>query len=111
VPLTDDGLVAPVVVSLNGVETLRITTTTGDCYPNYFMLVPTSGINMLASKQGANAVLSFPTQVGVIYSVFYRDNLASGNWNLLTNILGNGALEPLSIPATPNAQFYRVVAP
>jgi hypothetical protein len=111
VPLTDGGLVAPVVVSLDGVETLRITTTTGDCYPNYFMLVPTSGVNMAASKLGANTVISFPTQTGVVYRVFSRDSLATGNWNLLTNVLGNGAVTPVSIPATPTAQFYKVVAP
>jgi hypothetical protein len=111
VPLTDGGLAAPVAVSLGGVETLRITTTTGDCYPNYFMLVPASGVKMSASKLGANAVISFPTQAGVVYRVFYRDNLASGNWNLWTNVLGNGAVEPVSIPATTAAQFYKVVAP
>src|SRR5260370_41790856 len=38
VPLTDGGLTAPVVVNLSGDSTLRITTTTGLCYPNYFML-------------------------------------------------------------------------
>jgi len=111
VPLTDDGLVAPIQVSLNGVETLRITTTTGDCYPNYFMLVPASGINMSASRQGANAVISFPTQPGVVYQVFSRADLASGNWNLLTSVLGTGAVEPVSVPATSAAQFYEVVAP
>ncbi len=35
--------VAPVVVKLTGVTTLRISTPTGNCYPNYFMLVPASG--------------------------------------------------------------------
>jgi hypothetical protein len=111
VPLTDEGLSAPVVVNLNGVETLRITTTTGDCYPNYFMLVPASGINTSASRQGANAVISFPTQSGVVYRVFSRADLNSGNWNLLTTVMGNGAVETMSIPATTAAQFYQVVAP
>jgi hypothetical protein len=111
VPLTDDGLAAPIVVSLDGLETLRVTTTTGDCYPNYFMLVPASAINMSASRQGANAAISFPTQTGVVYRVFARADLTSGNWNLLTSILGNGAVESVSVPATTAAQFYRVVAP
>src|ERR1035437_5972697 len=34
VPLTDDGLVAPVAVKLGGANTLRITTPTGNSYPN-----------------------------------------------------------------------------
>jgi hypothetical protein len=111
VPLTDAGLVAPVVVSLNGLETLRITTPTGDCYPNYFMLVPASGISLSAARSGSNAVISFPSQVGVVYSVFSRAALASGNWNFLTNVLGTGGVVPVSIPATTAAQFYEVLAP
>jgi hypothetical protein len=111
VPLTDDGLAAPVVVSLSGLETLRITTTTGDCYPNYFMLVPTAGIDISASKQGANAVISFLTRSGVVYRIFSRDDLSSGSWSLLTTVLGTGAVEPVSIPVTGSAQFYKVVAP
>jgi hypothetical protein len=110
VPLTDGGLAAPIVVSLNGLETLRITTPTGDCYPNYFMLVPTTGINMSASRQGANAVISFPTQTGVVYKIFSRADLSSGTWNLLTSVLGNGSIEPVTVPATAAAQFYQVVA-
>jgi hypothetical protein len=111
VPLTDNGGVAPVAVSLGGVETLRITTTTGDCYPNYFMLVPTSGINLSASKLGANAVISFPTQAGVVYRVFSSADLNSGGWNVLTNVLGNGRVQSVTIPATSAAQFYKVTAP
>ncbi len=111
VPLTEEGSAAPVAVSLSGVETLRITTTTGDCYPNYFMLVPTSGIKLGAARQGANAVISFATQAGVVYRVFYRNDLTSGNWDLLTSVLGNGAVEPVSIPVTSSAQFFKVVAP
>jgi hypothetical protein len=111
VPLTDDGSVTPLVVSLGGVETLRITTTTGDCYPNYFMLVPAAGIKISASKQGANASLSFPTQSGVVYRVFSREALGSGNWALQTSVLGNGSVESVNVPAGSGAQFYMVTAP
>jgi hypothetical protein len=111
VPLTDAGLVAPVLVSLNGLETLRITTPTGDCYPNYLMLVPASGIKLSAAKSGANAVLSFPSQAGVAYQVFSRNNLAAGNWNLLTTVLGTGGVVPVSIAVGATEQFYTVVAP
>jgi hypothetical protein len=111
VPLTDDGLAAPAVVSLNGVETLRITTTTGDCYPNYFMLVPASGITLSAARQGSDVVLSFPSQAGVIYNVYSRGDLSAGNWSLQTNVLGNGGVAAVSISATTGAGFYKVVAP
>jgi hypothetical protein len=110
-PLTDDGLVSPVVVSLNGQETLRLTTTTGDCYPNYFMLVPASGIGLAAGKSAGNATLSFLSQAGVVYNVYASSSLSSGSWNLVTNVLGTGGVVPLSLPASTSTQFYKVVAP
>jgi hypothetical protein len=111
VPLTDDGSVAPLAVTLGGVETLRLTTTTGDCYPNYFMLVPTGGARLAAVKQSANASISFPTQLGIVYRVFYRTSLSSGNWNLQTSVLGTGSVESVSIPIGAGAAFYMVTAP
>src|SRR5262249_11886328 len=80
VPLTDSGLVAPVSVTLKGTSTLRITTTTGDCFPSYFMLVPASGINFSGKKSEGNVMLSFPSQPGVVYRVFSRTDLNTGSW-------------------------------
>ena len=108
--LTDDGLVAPVVVKLGGINTLRISTTTGDCYPNYFMLVPASGISVSAARSGSNVVISFPTQAGAIYRVFYRDTLTTGNWTLLTTLLGDGTGKSAIDQATVAERFYKVVA-
>jgi hypothetical protein len=110
VPLTDAGLAAPVAVKLNGVTTLRLTTT-GNCNPNYFMFVPASGINLTAMASAGNTVLSFPSQNGVAYRVFYRTNLTAGNWTLLTTVVGNGGVKSLSDPSTGNGRFYKVTAP
>jgi hypothetical protein len=109
--LTDDGLVAPVAVKLGGTNTLRISTTTGNCYPNYFMLVPASGISLSAARSGSNVVVSFPTQAGAIYRVFYRDTLTTGNWTLLTTRLGDGTVKSVIDPVTVAERFYKVVAP
>ncbi len=110
VPLTDEGLAAPVVVALNGLTTLRLTTD-GNCNPNYFMLVPATGIPLQATVSAGNTVLSFPSQAGVNYRVFYRTNLTAGNWALLTTVLGNGAVASVSDPATGTGRFYKVTAP
>ena len=110
VPLTDSGSNAPVAIKLNGVSTLRITTT-GFCNPNYFMLVPAQGISVSAARSGNNVVVSFPTQAGAIYRVFYRPDLASGNWVLLTSVLGNGSVKSVSDPASAARRFYQVVSP
>jgi len=110
VPLTDEGLAAPITVSLDGLTTLRISTT-GNCNPNYFMLVPTTGINLSATKAAGNVVLSFPTEMGVIYRVFYRDDLSTGNWIQMGTVLGDGTRKSVSEPATADRRFYAVVAP
>ena len=110
VPLTDEGLAAPVAVQLNGLSTLRIATT-GNSNPNYFMLVPASGVTLTAGRVGNNVIISFPTQSGVIYRVFYRDNLNAGNWTLLTNVIGDGTVKTASDLATATGRFYQVVAP
>jgi hypothetical protein len=110
VPLTDNGLAAPAVVTLNGQATLRVSTG-GDCNPNFVMLVPTSGINLKAASSGNNTVLSFPSQAGVNYRVFYRTNLTAGNWTILTNVLGSGAIRSVSDSHTGTSRFYKVTAP
>ena len=112
VPLTDDGLVAPVVVNVGGTNTLRISTTTGDCYPNYFMLVQASGISLSAKAAGSNVVVSFPSQAGSNYRVFYRTNLSTGNWTLLNAVLGDGTVKSVTdSSAASNQRFYKVTSP
>jgi len=110
VPLTDSGLVAPVAIKLNGLSTLRITTD-GFCNPNYFMLVPATGISLTASRSGSNIVISFPTQTGANYRVFYRTDLNTGNWVLLNSVLGNGSVKSVTDSLTGARHFYKVVSP
>ena len=110
VQLTDDSLAAPAVVKLNGVTTLRLTTA-GNCNPNYFMFVPASGITLTATPSAGNTVLSFPSQAGVAYRVFYRTDLTAGNWTLLTTMVSTGAVISVSDPSTGTSRFYKVTAP
>ncbi len=111
VALTDDGMAAPAIVKLGGVNTLRLTTPTGNCYPTYFMLVPASGITLSAARSGSNVIISFPTQSGVIYRVFYRDALTTGTWTLLNTVLGDGAIKAVTNAASATQRYFKVVAP
>ncbi len=75
------------------------------------MLVPASGITLTAGRSGNDGVIAFPTQPGVSYRVFYRVALSTGNWSLLTAVLGGGTVKPVSDTSTEAQRFYRVVAP
>jgi hypothetical protein len=109
VPLTDDGLAAPAVVKLGGVGTLRLSS--GTFNPNFLMFVPAGGISLKASRSGSNTIISFPTQSGIVYRVFYRTDIASGNWALLTSVLGDGSVKSASDSSTDRQRFYKVVSP
>jgi hypothetical protein len=75
------------------------------------MLVPASGITVSAAMAGNNVNISLPTQAGAAYRVFYRSNLNTGNWILLTTILGNGTQKSVSTPMAGGQQFYKVTSP
>lgn len=110
VPLTDSGGAAPVPVTLGGVSTLRLTTG-GNCNPNYFMLIPASGITLSATTTGNQVLLSFPTQVGQSYRVFSRTDLNSGSWTLLTTVPGDGTVKSVSDPVGAGHKYYTVTSP
>lgn len=110
VPLTDAGLVAPAPVALTGQATLRLFTSTGNCHPSFLMFVPATGIAITAARSGANLQLSFPSQMGVVYRVYSRSSLTSGEWELRGTALGNGGTATFTEPATAAQRFYRVDA-
>lgn len=112
VPLTDAGGVAPALVTLTGVPTLQVSTPTGDCYPNYFMLVSATPISLKATLAANQFNVSFATQQGGNYRVFYRTNLALGNWTLLTSVLGDGTVKSVTDSTIGGKQrFYEVTSP
>ena len=110
VPLTDAGLVSPVIVTLGGVSTLRVTSG-GNINANYFMLVSATGFHISAALSGGNVNISFPTQAGASYRVFYNSTLTGGTWSLLATVPGNGSVQTVSDPNTSGQRFYRVTSP
>jgi hypothetical protein len=75
------------------------------------MLVPTTGIAVTCSFSGGKVNLSFPTQYGVNYRVFYRGEVGSGDWTLLSTVPGDGSVKTFSETPTGERRYYRVVAP
>jgi hypothetical protein len=100
------------VVTLTGVPTLQLGTPTGDCYPNYFMLVSAVPISLKATSTTNQINISFPTQLGGNYRVFYRTNLTVGYWTLLTSVLGDGTVKSATDSTIGgNQRFYEVTSP
>ena len=110
VPLTDEGLAAPILLTLGGKETLRLVTT-GGANANYMMLVPISGISVNTAKVGGNISISFATQAGATYRVFYRDDLFSGTWTLLSTVAGDGSVKSTTDAIGAGKRFYQIVSP
>jgi len=106
-PLTDAGGVVPQVVTLGGVQTLRLSSG-NNCNANYFMLVPASGITMTAAKSGSGVTLSFPTVAGKTYQVFYETDLQNGTWTLLSTVVGDGTVKSVTDSAV-GTRFYKVI--
>ena len=100
----------PAVVNVGGTNTLRVTSG-GNVNANYFMLVPVQGITLSAAKSAGNIVISFPTQAGASYRVFYNPSLTSGDWMYLTTVSGDGTVKSVSDPATGNPRYYKVTSP
>ncbi len=113
--LLTDNLGAPALVKLGGLGTLRLSTTTGFCYPNYFMLVPRSGaaeLTITAARSGGSILITIPTQAGATYRVLARDDLFAGDWALLTTVSGDGTAKPVSDPISHGRQrFYKSLTP
>jgi hypothetical protein len=97
------------VVSLGGVETLKMTSG-NSANANFYMLVPVPPpTNITAFLNGSNNVISFPTQAGFSYLVVYKDNLEDAYWKLLSIVTGDGTTKTVTDTINNSQRFYKVV--
>ena len=121
VPLMSNG--APAVVTLGGVETLKVTAppvpagTEGVLNANFYMLVPVAAVtpySISASVSAGTVSIKFPTLSGHSYTVQYSTSLNPTNWQTLSgasNIAGTGGTVTVTDSTSGGAvRFYRVVA-
>ena len=112
-PLVNTNTGLPVVLSLGGIETLQVT---GDWneHVNFFMLVPVapSGVTITPSVSGPNLQLSFPTQTGHTYTMYYKNNLTDPGWTQLAGggnpVTGNGLTQSVTDSLGQGQRFYRL---
>jgi hypothetical protein len=100
----------PAVISLGGVETLRLTGGTGQ-NANYFMLVAANpAVNLSASVSGGKIVLNFPTQQGSSYTLLESSSLTGGSWQPVgTAISGSGSALSVTNTVSAGQEFYKLL--
>jgi Immunoglobulin I-set domain len=63
---------------------------------------------MSVAVSGASGTLSFPTSVGVNYTLQYTTNLASSAWQAYTNFMGSGSTKTITVPNNHKNAFFRL---
>jgi hypothetical protein len=107
----------PVVVSLGGIETLKLTapagSATGSLNSHFYMFVPAvvaSSFSISVTASAGTASIHFQTQNGHSYAVQYSTSLNPPNWQTLGSIItGDGTVKTVS-DSMGTQRFYRVEA-
>lgn len=98
VPLVNTNTGQPVVLSLGGVETFQVTGDDNEDV-NFFSLVPVVPLRptVTAALNESQVVISFPTQNGYHYTVYYKNKLTDPTWTPLGAAqAGNGSVETMT---------------
>jgi hypothetical protein len=110
VPLVNTNNGNPVVLTLGGTNTFQMT---GDYKEdvNFFQLVPLpQSVSLTASVSGTNIVLSFPTQAGSTYTVYYKNNLTDSTWTTLgASVSVDGSIMSVLDGISESHRFYRLM--
>jgi hypothetical protein len=105
-----DAATNKVVLSFGGVKTLQFI---GDYNENanYFELVPLTPLSPIitASISGTNIQLSFPTQSGFSYTIYYKNDLTDSTWTQLGSpVTGNGSVMLVTDGIGGSKRFYKL---
>ena len=113
IPLMNGG--TNVVVTLGGVETLKVTappgSATGSMNAHFYMFVPyIAPFTIGATVSAGTVTIKFPTQSQHSYTVYYSTSLNPGDWvPLVSNIAGDGTVKTVTDSTTGGTQrFYKV---
>jgi hypothetical protein len=118
VPLTGNNG-QPVVLSMGGVETLKLTAPSGSAggslNSHFYMFVPSAVVASFSINVSVSAgavSIHIPTLSGHSYTVQYSTSLNPANWQTLgSGITGDGTVKTVSDSTAGGAQrFYRVQA-
>jgi hypothetical protein len=108
VPLINTNTGQRVALTLGGTNTFQMTAD-GNENANFFTLVPAAeALTLTATLSGANIRLSFETQTGLTYTLYYKNNLTDATWTPLGgSIAGDGTTKSVPDPIS-SKRFYRL---
>jgi len=75
----------------------------------YYAGDPPVGVAAAALRSGNNLNISFATAPGLNYQVQFKNDLAEANWQVWTNVSGDGNAKNLADPLAGGRKFYRVM--
>lgn len=103
----------PAKVFLAGTNTLKMTTGSS-INANFYLVVPAPVVinpfSLTVTRTGPNVGVSFLTQNGFQYTVFYKNSLTDPTWTTLTSVPGDGSIKTVNDSSGGAARFYRVGA-
>ena len=81
-------------------------------YDNGYTSLGGSGAPVVlnVSRAGSDIEISFETQAGLNYDLFYKTDLTDPSWTLLQNVAGDGTTKSVYDPVISPAGFYVVEA-
>jgi hypothetical protein len=103
---------APAVLTLGGMETLKLTSAINGPNANFYMFVPyvvATAPHLTVSRAGSTISIMFPTQSGHSYVVQWTGSLSgTPSWTTLTTIAGDGTVKTATDTVSPAQRYYRV---
>ena len=81
-------------------------------YDNGYTSLGGSGVPVVlhASLTGSDVEVSFETQAGLTYDVFYKTGITDPSWTFLQDVAGDGTTKSVYDPVSSPAGFYQVEA-
>lgn len=103
----------PAKVFLAGTNTLKMTAG-ASINANFYMLVPAPAapipVTLTIVHSANNVQISFPTQTGIGYTVYYKNALTDAIWLPLTTVSGDGNVKTVNDAIAGSGRVYRVGA-
>jgi beta-glucanase (GH16 family) len=65
-------------------------------------------VPVAATRAGTNLNLTFPTYLGLPYQVNWKNALADASWSVLTNLIGTGSSQTVTVNLQAAARFFRI---